>query len=50
MKREESRSGKATKTKVKDLKAKKDPRGGAPSVSDITITKKENKGSAPLMP
>jgi hypothetical protein len=49
MPREKSKSAKPAKTKVQDLKAKKDPRGGAPSISEIPVTKKTDSSSTPLM-
>lgn len=50
MPREKSKSAKPAKTKVKDLKAKKDPRGGAPSVSEIVITRSTDSTSPKIMP
>jgi hypothetical protein len=49
MAREKRKSGKATKSTVKDLKAKKDPRGGATSITEIKITKQTDSSSGPLM-
>jgi hypothetical protein len=50
MPKEKRKSAKPAKTNVQDLKAKKDPRGGAPSTGDIVITKTVDKGSSKLMP